>query len=370
MKYMGSKKVMLQNGLGKLLIQMANESNRVFDPFCGSGIVAWFLSENCDKQVIAGDLQEYSIVMANALLMRDRPLTVTEIELLNDWVNSAEEIFISSDYSIVAEPIDQDVLMERVKSGESNDPITKAYGGYYFSFNQAQIIDHLLKALPSEPTLENVALAALIEAASVCVAAPGHTAQPFRPTEKGLLAINEAWKRDPLVYVRRTIADLGRRFAKKIGEAKVSNAIDLLNNLKENDLVFLDPPYSSVHYSRFYHVLETIARKRPVETSGAGRYPPSTERPISDYSKSSTALKATESLLKKIAEAGAKAVFTFPEQQTSNKLSGKLIEQVSKEYFIVEVGSNSTNFSTLGGNCDNRPARKRTKELYIKLLPK
>jgi len=370
MKYMGSKRVMLQNGLGKLLIQMANKSNRVFDPFCGSGIVTWYLSENCDRKVIAGDLQEYSIVMANALLMRDRPLTVTEIELLNVWVNSAEEISLSSDYSIVAEPIDQDVLMERVKSGESNDPITKAYGGYYFSFNQAQIIDHLLKALPSEPTLENVSLAALIEAASVCVAAPGHTAQPFRPTEKGLLAINEAWKRDPLVYIRRTIANLGQRYSKKIGEAKVSNAIDLLNDLKENDLVFLDPPYSAVQYSRFYHVLETIARKKPVETSGAGRYPPSKERPVSEYSKASTSLKATESILKRISEAGAKAVFTFPAIETSNRLSGKIIEQVSKEYFKVKVCSNSTNFSTLGGNNDTRPARKRTNELYMKILPK
>ena len=370
MKYMGSKRVMLQNGLGKLLIKMASESNRVFDPFCGSGIVTWYLSENCDRKVIAGDLQEYSIVMANALLLRDRPLTATEFKLLDEWSHLPDGFYTPVSYSKVGEPEGENIYHERIRCSESNDPITRAYGGYYFSFVQAQIIDQLLKNLPTEPKLESIALAALIEAASVCVAAPGHTAQPFRPTEKGLLAINDAWKRDPLVYIRRTIADLGRRHSKKIGEAKVSNAIDLLNDLTENDLVFLDPPYSSVHYSRFYHVLETIARKKPVETSGAGRYPPSIERPVSEFSKASTSLKATESVLRKISEAGAKAVFTFPAVETSNRLSGKIIEQVSKEYFNVKVCSNSTNFSTLGGNNDIRPARKRTNELYIKMLPK
>jgi len=370
MKYMGSKRVMLQNGLGKLLIKMANESNRVFDPFCGSGIVTWFLSENCDKKVIAGDLQEYSIVMANALLLRDRPLTETECKLLDEWSRLPESFYAQGSYSKVSEPEGENIYLERIRCSESNDPITRAYGGYYFSFNQAQIIDHLLKNLPAEPDLANVALAALLEAASACVAAPGHTAQPFRTTERGLIAIYEAWRRDPLIYIRRTIANLGPRFSKKIGEAKVSDAIDLLDKLQENDFVFLDPPYSAVQYSRFYHVLETIARKKSVEISGAGRYPPNTERPISEYSKKKTALNATELLLKKISDAGAKAVFTFPEGIASNRLSGEIIRQLGEKYFKITVCSNNTNFSTLGGNNDIRPARKMTNELYIKMLPK
>ena len=36
MKYMGSKRAMLKNGLGELLLQEATKANRVFDPFCGS----------------------------------------------------------------------------------------------------------------------------------------------------------------------------------------------------------------------------------------------------------------------------------------------------------------------------------------------
>ena len=49
--------------------------------------------------------------------------------------------------------------------------------------------------------------------------------------------------------------------AKQIGASKVADANKAAHQVREGDLVFLDPPYSGVHYSRFYHVLETIARR-------------------------------------------------------------------------------------------------------------
>ena len=60
-------------------------------------------------------------------------------------------------------------------------PITKAYGGHYFSPLQAIHIDALLTTLPI--TNKNTLLASLIHAASECAASPGHTAQPFQPTK-------------------------------------------------------------------------------------------------------------------------------------------------------------------------------------------
>ncbi|MCK6606476.1 MAG: DNA adenine methylase [Ignavibacteriaceae bacterium] len=370
MKYMGSKRVMLQNGLGKLILRMAEGAERVYDPFCGSGIVSWYITENCDKPVIAGDLQEYSVVMANAVLLRENPLTDNEKQNLYNWVENAirQESSVLSSYVRETQP--DSIYTERAKSQLSEGIITRAYGGYYFSHEQAQLFDILLNSLPEGPKLRNIALAGIIEAATFCAASPGHTAQPFKPTEKGLIAINEAWRRDPLIYIKRSIEAIAPRHARRLGEARVSDAIDLLNDLKENDLVFIDPPYSAVQYSRFYHVLETIARNKPIETSGVGRYPPFEERPASDYSRISTSLKATELLLKKISEKGAKAIFTFPEGKTSNKLSGDIIKKLAEKYFDIEVFRNNTNFSTLGGDNHKRPARQRTSELYIKMIPK
>ena len=113
---------------------------------------------------------------------------------------------------------------------------------------------------------------------------PWRHAQPFQPEGNGLTAIVEAWKRDPFYYAERILTDLTKRYANRIGMAKAGNAIDLLDLLEDGDMVFLDPPYSGVHYSRFYHVLETISRNTWENVSGRGRYPSSERRPKSDYS--------------------------------------------------------------------------------------
>jgi adenine-specific DNA methylase len=42
MNYMGSKRMMLENGLGKAIEAEIPQSKRFFDLFTGSGIVAWF----------------------------------------------------------------------------------------------------------------------------------------------------------------------------------------------------------------------------------------------------------------------------------------------------------------------------------------
>ena len=62
-------------------------------------------------------------------------------------------------------------------------PIWNAYGGYYHSPVQALTFDYLLKYLPQREPERSVCLAAAISAASTCSASPGHTAQPFRPSE-------------------------------------------------------------------------------------------------------------------------------------------------------------------------------------------
>src|SRR5205807_482401 len=60
-----------------------------------------------------------------------------------------------------------------------------AYGGYYLSPHQAAMFDALRSSLPKDPDERRLGLGALIVAAARCVASPGHTAQPFRPTPGG-----------------------------------------------------------------------------------------------------------------------------------------------------------------------------------------
>ena len=256
-------------------------------------------------------------------------------------------------------------------------PITKAYGGHYFSPQQAVWIDALRAKLPSTEPAKTVALAALIQAASQSAAAPGHTAQPFQPTVTAKRFLADAWKRDIPSRARAGFEILSSQFAKCIGDSRVADANDAAEELVEGDLVFLDPPYSGVHYSRFYHVLETIAQGSCGEVSGVGRYPAPTLRPRSSYSVTSESNSALDDLLRKISSRGARAILTFPDHECSNGLSGELVREISDKYFRVNKKIVKSKFSTMGGTGDAqrneeglRSARHHADELILVLVPK
>jgi hypothetical protein len=94
--------------------------------------------------------------------------------------------------------------------------------------------------------MRQVALAALVEAVGKAAAAPGHTAQPFQPTESSAKYIIEAWIRDPWGLVKDAIEEIAHRFALTAGEAIVGDFYMTISRLNEDDLVFADPPYPTV----------------------------------------------------------------------------------------------------------------------------
>lgn len=370
MKYMGSKKVMLNNGLGEILIEQSYKCDRFFDPFCGSAVVSWYVAENTEKKVRSGDLQKYSVDLANSILLRNKSLNVQEKNILNEWLLKSEKDLFTLRLDIPSKLTKKFVSDNKKWSSKSSLNITNAYGGHYFSYNQAITFDVLLKNLPYQETLLSIAIASLIEAASMCVASPGHTAQPFGTTVNGLKAIIDAWKRDPFFYIARSINSLSERHAKSIGNGFVREANILLEDLKEGDLVFLDPPYSGVHYSRFYHVLETISRNERIFAAGKGRYPAPDERPRSNFSLRGKSKIALDELLSNIAKKRASAILTFPVDECSNGLNGTIVKEISGRYFKVTRELIKGEFSTLGGNNDNRPARQPSAELVLILEPK
>jgi len=70
MKYMGSKRSMLANGLGEVLQVAANGVTRIVDLFTGSGAVAHYAAERFDCEVIANDLQKFAGALADAVISR------------------------------------------------------------------------------------------------------------------------------------------------------------------------------------------------------------------------------------------------------------------------------------------------------------
>lgn len=379
MKYMGSKRELLKNGLGQLLLDKASSFERFVDLFCGAGSVSWYVAERSSLPVHAIDLQDYARILTAAVIERTSALNGEVIE--RKWIKRARKAQVSNELWKPALKTEQQTLSttkwckeaRSVRSrleGKLSDIVWRCYGGHYFSLCQATAFDALLKCLPTDIRERSVCHAALIMAASMCSASPGHTAQPFQPTRTASRYLREAWCRDPWHYVGKALKELCNRHALKAGKAKVGDAVQFAKRTNEHDLVFIDPPYSGVHYSRFYHVLETIARSKMTEVSGTGRYPPPKDRPASSFSRRSESGPALASLLQSLAKSRATVIFTFPMTMCSNGLSGTDIIGYAKKLFRVKDTSVASTFSTLGGNGEHRDARNYRKELVLFMRPK
>lgn len=378
MKYMGSKRHLLDNGLGKRIKQECSNSSRFVDLFAGSASVSWFAAINTNAEVISVDLQSYTSILANSVLKRHE--TKDYGSHLKKWIEDSKKIMIEDSKWKLLQIVDSDlkdltnsVAFARAlcQSESEHGPVWKAYGGHYFSPLQALKIDIMRANLPEEEPARTIALAALISAASDCAASPGHTAQPLQPTASGLKHIIVAWSKDPFVYAESAYKEISSKVSRKIGNSYICDALEFANTLGKNDIVFLDPPYSDVHYSRFYHVLETITKGYCGEVTGVGRYPPVQERPGSDFSRKGQAKKAMENLIQSIAVAGSKAIITYPNRMCSNNLSADLIKSIANQWFEIDTYLVDKKFSTLGGNsAGSRPARQQTNEAILTLYPK
>src|SRR5687767_1165835 len=88
-KYMGSKRAMLRNGLGELIFSEAKGHDRLVDLFCGASSVTWFAAQKCSKPVFAVDLQAYAVILAGAVIRRTEPFRAEEFE--KTWLQPATE---------------------------------------------------------------------------------------------------------------------------------------------------------------------------------------------------------------------------------------------------------------------------------------
>ncbi len=382
MKYMGSKRYMLTNGLGLLIRKEIGNYKRFVDLFCGAGYASHMVAAEFDVPVLASDLQTYATILTGAII--ERTSSTDAKKLGSDWVSVAKKVLQKSKLYQEAKKIEvkhaeniktlvreSRVLCDVKKSNIG--PIWGAYGGHYFSPSQALAIDYLRKYIPDESGVtRTLCLAALIDAASKCAASPGHTAQPFQPTSGAKDFLYESWQLDIFKRVTDALEKLSQVKARKEGQALTCSAEDMIGKLNSEDLVFIDPPYSGVQYSRFYHVLETIARGQCGAVEGVGRYPSLEERPQSAYSNKGQSREALKNLMKKIAKTRASVILTFPNKECSNGLSGDIIKSIAGEWFDIVGKLVHGHFSTLGGNNqdDSRPGRQKSEELLLFLKPK
>jgi adenine-specific DNA-methyltransferase len=313
-QYLGSK-VRLLDAISSAVDSVDTARGPVLDLFSGSGVVSAHLARR--REVTAVDIQEYARVLASALLSPARLGSAKIEELiaaarlmaggaagtglgpLLRYERAATDALEAGDPGPLCDIVEGGSLvafsrgdgpdrgqLAEALAGAACAPadagapltLTRYYGGVYFGYAQALALDCLLAAIRTLPASQrDTALAALLGAASECVTSVGnHFAQPVRPRDKlgapklsALVALTRRRKRD----IFEAFASRLKRYEVVPGAAKTAEAVQadyrafLASHKRHVAAAYADPPYTRDHYSRFYHVLETMARGDSPEIS-------------------------------------------------------------------------------------------------------
>lgn len=305
LNYLGSK-LRLLDFIEEQVESVTPKEAAICDLFAGSGCVSYRLSQN--HIVYTCDIQHYSKVICNAMLQRQTVTPSIVLDLIDNIEHSAfarlkeafapliqleEKAIEGKQLEILTQIIENgSVEIFRIENTQSllsstqlrvikkltsnglmgkESVISRYYGGVYFSYKQAVQVDIILSSIRriSDTANKNLFLAALLSTVSdVAVTVGKHFAQPIKARDsKGNIK--------PLVY-NKSVKDKGidvlslfiewvdkylsltqTDFAHTVFQG---DYMECLNSLPDNvTTVYADPPYTRDHYSRFYHVLETIA---------------------------------------------------------------------------------------------------------------
>ena len=233
----------------------------------------------------------------------------------------------------------------------------------YFGLRQAIAIDSIRYAIDRARETGGLsaahsdwALVALLQAASCASASPGHFAQYLRPaSDKGFVRILRQRRRNIWSQFLREAAELrpyGNGEWRKQNRVLQSDALTIWDTLDElgleSGVVYADPPYSKDHYSRFYHVLETLTRYDHPTAEGKGRYRP--DRFVTPFSLKTRVEDAMHEFCCAIGKRGFTLILSYPSNGLLNDGCGIDPTELLGQYFNnVELRMRKpTRHSTLG----------------------
>ena len=397
--YLGSK-LRIVNQICELLDRLDPTYGPVCDLFAGSGTVSKALS--LKRDVIAVDIQEYSRVLCSAILnpaecdpdsiedfvwrisssehfkilswaleplmnFEEKCLSMAstgDLEPLCDLLENGSLIaFESSAYHttnplLLAARKDVESRLREVQLIDSpSSLVTRYFGGIYFAYSQACQLDVLLEAVANlPPSQRDTFLAAILSTASEIVNTVGKQfAQPLRPRSSSgepKADLFEMVSRDRLSNVMDVYKSWLKRYVTvpKTGRSHMAIRQDYREALKnlngEVKIVYADPPYTRDHYSRYYHVLETLClRDNPtistMRTNGKeqlsrGIY--RADRYQSEFCIKSKAPMAFSKLFSEVRQLNVPLVLSYSPYDVGSRSRPRLmtIEEIltlAKEYF-------------------------------------
>lgn len=392
LNYLGSK-LRLLNFIEENVRKITPDGAGVCDLFAGSGCVSYCLSRL--YPVVACDIQAYSATICNALLQKD-DLDLPTIESIicatkSDEASKLQKCFASlieleenaianKDLITLTDILEHgsveaydladgkssltSLLVQACKNlRDSNlwnekSLISRYYGGVFFSYRQAVYMDILLDIINKKENAKykDTLLAALLSTASDMVDTVGkHFAQPIKARDsKGKIkatVYNKAVKDKTIDAVSLYKEWLLKYIALPKGDfdntAVQSDFMQCLQTLPDSvKTVYADPPYTRDHYSRFYHVLETMVLRDSPELSTVnihgvtqisnGLY--RKDRHQSPFCIRSQAPKAFRDMFRIVADTGRNLLLSYSPYDETKKTHPRVVTMqqlisLAKEHF-------------------------------------
>lgn len=363
LQYLGSKNRILES-ICNPIIEDSN-INKVVDLFAGTGSVGYALSPF--KQIISNDLEYYAYVQNEAIL-NGCLLEQSELDALLFNINiklqvsegflqeaiTAEKDFLSlpleafekyaafSDNTPSVFSKDTEItalkqlekLVKMVTPGKKVQDVpfpclfTSYFSNAYFGIRQCCQIDAIVAAILelTDTRQRNVLLTTLMSALSPTASTTTHFAQFLKVKSKNTFRNIIAKRSADIVTLfkdainRFSNAGLLQRITKEHVCYNDDFEVCLKRvNIDKNTLVYADPPYFKEHYSRYYHVLNTLclydypqlAINLQRKEYSIGRY--RADRRASNFGKRAKAISAFESLINICADKQANLMISYSE---------------------------------------------------------
>ncbi len=344
------------------------EPDRPFlDLFCGMCSVGGAVARG-GRVVWGNDVQWSASLVAKCLLTaREDPLPPADIQaaLIRDYHRNRRRLSkrfatqLRQERSILKDPTLEDfhaayrswshaandIRRAREVASLSKRPtnfpyrlFTLSFAWGYFGLEQAIEIDSLRFAIDTARARRSLsseqarwALLSLMQAASCVASTPGHFAQYLNAsTEAGLARVVSQRRRslwNQFYWEWASVAPYGTAHWRAGNHVMRRDAVGIWSELRrrgfKDGIIYADPPYSKDHYSRYYHVLETLVRYDYPSATGAGRYRP--DRFVTPFSLTTKAESAFDELFRGVAATGSVMVLSYP---TNGLLRSREIERL------------------------------------------
>lgn len=386
LQYMGSKSRIISHICDPIIKNKSIKT--VVDLFAGTGSVGYALKPY--KNIISNDLEYYAYIINKAILNgcsfseSDEASFWTAVEHQYAILQKRVSVALSAEKGFFVDDVDYksyQTFCEKTPSvfeTQSNDPRMKElvelvshvtpgntpnldfpclfltyFANAYFGIAQCCQIDALRSVIEQfkDENIKNILLTVLMSAMSATASTTTHFAQFLKVKNKSTCNNLLSKRKINIIKECKTLLNEYRKagLCSKEDRAKsdcynldFSECLDSIT-LDEHTLVYADPPYFKEHYSRYYHVLNTLclydypamAVNPQTHELSIGRY--REDRRVSDFGKKAKALGAFEILITKCAAAGAWLTMSYSDNSIVDIVDLQTLAEKQYDVLIEKV---------------------------------